>query len=126
MMYSDQIADSNFKSWLKEHRRSLIAGSIGFLLSGWILHGIITNNASRVLELFMDIVPVLSIIVGAPLMFLPATWGTAFLIASMWGVVGALLASSIQQQRRIGLVVLVALTVIGACAFIMALIYVPT
>jgi hypothetical protein len=126
MTNADQVADSKFRDWLKKHKRSLIGGSIGFLFSGWILHGIKTDNPSRVLEFVLDLVPFLSIIVGAPLMFLPSSWGTAFFVAILWGVIGALLASSTPKQRRIGLLVLLVLAAIGIYALILIIIYLPT
>ena len=126
MTNPDQVAGSEFRDWLKKHKHPLIGGSFGFLFSGWILHGIITDNPSRVLELVVDLVPFLSIIVGAPLMFIPPSSGSGLFVAILWGVTGALLASATPLQRRIGLLVLLLLAAIGVCSLILIMIYLPT
>jgi hypothetical protein len=135
------------RSWLLLLLRWLFGGMVGFGLSAWICFGYITNTITGPFLWLLDLIPILSFIMGGSLLlFDPSLSGhSAFieLFARMFpnidqdflaimpaalfcGFIGALLASGNKVQIKVAVILLILEIVIGSIFLFYMLRFVPT
>ena len=126
--------------------RWLLGGLAGFWISAWIGQGYLSNNTTGLLKLILDSTSLVAVLfMGQVLLFDPSFFGKKWFIdwlaysfpnaernflivlvpSLIWGLVGLLLASGRNEQKKMGIILLIIYVIVGCISLTQLFVHIP-